>query len=120
MLDTKMFELRDMGTFIPIMGIRMWPTERASEAERYLLRRAGFSNQGQPFVVLLRADTAKMSRGITATYNPYEWQDRTYHTAHKYITDNWDSLKDGQVVCVEFILNERTTPKESESKNGYF
>lgn len=36
------------------------------------------------------------------------------HTAHKYIEENWDALKDGDVVCVEHILGERETPKVSE------
>jgi hypothetical protein len=34
--------------------------------------------------------------------------------AHHHIYEKWDSLEDGDVVDVEFILGETTKPKLSE------
>lgn len=121
----KAFEIRDRGTFIPAMGILMVPTVLTSlsgpggaedwgpnEAERYLLRRAGFAD-GQ-LVVLVRMECSGTDRH--ATYDPFAWgqNPRTFFVAHRYIQENWDELQSGAVICVEHILGERETPKESE------
>jgi len=49
-----------------------------------------------------------------ASADPYFWGDRTFTTAHFYITQEWAQLTSGDVVDVEFILGERTEPKLSE------
>ena len=38
-METKLFEIRDAATFIPIMAVRFTP---AGEAEQFLLARAGY------------------------------------------------------------------------------
>lgn len=121
MIVAKLFELRDSATFIPILAVRMEEIpdqcHGTTDAERYLMRRCGYPetgllgfSEGPPSVVLQRADGSGKS-----TSDPYEWHDRTFRTAHNYILENWDKLKDGQVICVEFILGERKEPKRSES-----
>jgi hypothetical protein len=36
------------------------------------------------------------------------------YTAHKYLQENWDSVQNGQVLDVEYILGETDSPKISE------
>ncbi len=115
----KPFEIRDKGTFIPAMGILMVPADNklanlideVADKERYLLRRAGF-DFAEPSVVLVRMECAGTDRN--ATYDPYSWGERTWQTAHLYIQNHWNELESAVVICVEHILGERETPKESE------
>jgi hypothetical protein len=36
------------------------------------------------------------------------------YVAHKHISENFDRLESGSVVCVEHLLGERPEPKTSE------
>jgi hypothetical protein len=103
----KALELRDEGTFIPILCVDMQP---ANEGQRYLLRRCGYSCDGRPNIILTRLD----GDGHPATNDPYYWGGRTYPVAHEWIIEHWHELKDGDVVDVQFILGETTHPKRSE------
>ena len=107
-MKTKALEIRDSGTLIAALAVDMNPTQN-NAAQRALLRRCGYACDGEPNVILTRLD----GNG-KATNDPYEWGDRTMATAHFWIIEHWDELDDGSVVCVEFILGERTTPKTSE------
>lgn len=49
-----------------------------------------------------------------STCDPFDWNDRTMHTAHEWITKHFHTLKNGDVVDVEFILGETKVPKRSE------
>lgn len=107
-MQTKILELRDKATFIPVVAIDMNPT--SDSRELYLLRRAGYSCDAHPIILLTRADG-----GATAEYDPFSWsQSRTWRTAHLWITDHWRELDNGDVVDVEFILGETTERKLSE------
>ena len=103
---TKALELRDSGTFIPILAVDMNP---GNEAERYLLRRCGYPCDGEPNIIITRLD----GNG-KATNDPYAWGGRTYPVAHDWIIKNWRQLMDGDVVDVEFILGEKPEKKISE------
>ena len=105
-MKAKALEVRDKGTFIPVLAVDINPTE---EAQRYLLRRCGYACDGVPNIVLTRLD----GNGV-ATNDPYTWGGRTYPIAHNYIINNWDKLQNGDVVDVEFILGETLKPKVSE------
>ena len=115
----KAFELRDRGTFIPCLAVKMVPYPEGktetwdNEAERYLLRRAGYGFV-IPCVVLCRMEASGVDRN--ATYDPFAWGGgtRTYQIAHQYIIDHFDELESGAVVDVEFLLGETTQPKVSE------
>ena len=111
----KAIEIRDRGTFIPALAVKMVPARDVyeHEPERYLLRRAGYGFVN-PCVVLCRMDANGGPRN--ASYDPYGWgvEDRTFQVAHLYITDHFDELESGAVVDVEFILKETTEPKKSE------
>jgi hypothetical protein len=101
-METKLFEIRDRGTFVPAMAIRV------SGADGYLMRRAGFDS---PMVYLVMLATEK------CRYDPYNWDNmRTMGNAHNFIQAQWDTLTTGDVVDVEFILGETLEPKQSEEK----
>lgn len=105
-MRVKAFELRDAATFIPVMAIQM-TTDEANVRESWLLRRAGYG--GIDCVMLV-----DMRGGRKAEYDHYSWNDRTFQTAHAYIIQNFDSMLDGEVICVEFLLGEREQPKTTE------
>lgn len=112
---TKALEIRDRGTFIPVIAIKMVPSglEENYDCEHFLLRRSGYGFD-DPCVVLCRMECSGVDRN--ATYDPYSWGGgtRTYQVAHQYIIDHFDELKSGDVVDVEFILEETSKPKISE------
>ena len=91
----------------PSAGEHFTPAE--IEGQRYLLRRCGYPCDGRPNVIL-----TKLCGEGKATNDCYEWGDRTYATAHRYIIEHWDELRDGDVVDVSFILGETAAPKVSE------
>lgn len=112
-MKTKLFEIRDRGTFMPAMATQA----RSSELkEIYLLRSSGFSNSN-PLIILHFLELNETH------YSAYHWEDRTRFHAHQYIQVNWERLKSGDVIDVEFILGETTEPKLSqrlEEIGGYY
>lgn len=105
-METKILEVRDRMTFIAVLAIKTTPT---NDEQRYYLRRSGWSESFDD-VLLMRLD----AQDGRVTGDPYDQAGRTMHEAHKYIRQNFDTLKDGDVVDVEFILGETSAPKESE------
>lgn len=105
-MKTKALELRDKGTFIPLLAVDMNPD---CDPQRYLLRRCGYPCDGRPNVLVTH-----LSADAKASNDPFSWGGRTYPVAHKWIIENWDSLSDGDVVDVEFILGETKIRKLSE------
>lgn len=107
MIETKIFEVRDRGTFAPVMAVRLTSTIMA---EIYLLRRSGFSisTKYSPQILLVRMGDS------TAEFSEFDWTSRTLRTAHRHIRENWDQLETGSVVDVEFILGEAPAQKLSE------
>ncbi len=94
----KHFEIRDRATFIPCFAFDV-------VGDSYLTRMAGYGDRCIMF--------GNLSGGV-ASYDSNHWKDRTYYIAHKYIEDHWDSLNDGDVIDVEYILGESKTPKISQ------
>ena len=111
-MECKTFEIRDRHTFIPALAVRLNPT---CEEDRYLLARAGFGQtpdvQGE-YVCLWHMDGGN---GLM-TCDEYDWKNRTMQVAHAHAKKNWDSLRSGDVIDVEFILGETSTAKQSESR----
>jgi hypothetical protein len=110
-MEVKLLELRDHGTFIPLLCINMAHADDA--AQRYLMRRVGYPLDGRPNIAIchLRCGYDRI------TNDPYQHQGaaRTYPVAHHWIIDHWDELKNGSVVDVRFILGETPEPCLSES-----
>ena len=107
-MEVKCLEIRDAGTFMPVIAIR--PVAQ-NEAQRYLLRRDGYSGAADEHCIIL---IKTQCRGVA--YDPYDWPEnpRTMHHAHKWIAKQWALLSDGDVIDVEFLLEETAKPKISE------
>jgi len=111
-MTTKTIELRDKGTFIPMLAIKLEP---GNEADRYLLSRAGYGvaaeDQGK-YILLARIEGGNLA----FHYSPHEWPNRrTFGVAHEWIIEHFDEIESGAVVDVEFILGETGQPKISEA-----
>jgi hypothetical protein len=119
MIETKLFEIRDRATFIPVIASLMevsgtW--NDAALAEDYLLRRCGF----RPTTNLIWMSRIQ-SHPEPASYAPYDLGGgpRTIYVAHDYIRTHWAELRSGAVIDVEFILGETDAPKRSEREEEY-
>jgi hypothetical protein len=109
-MEVKCLEIRDKATFCPVICIRPVPE---NDAQRYLLARDGYViDEFSECVILIKPQC----RGVS--YDPYNWGDRTFKTAHSWIEEYWDDLEDGDVVDVEFILCETAEKKRSERFGG--
>lgn len=112
-MTTKLFELRDEGTFIPVIAVQLNPR---NEQERYLCARSGYGRtpEAQRGYVLL----APLQGGHRLTYDPFghESRGRTVRTAHQYIIEHFDELDTGSVIDVEVLLGLRAEPKLSEAR----
>jgi hypothetical protein len=131
-MTTKIIEIRDSGTFIPALAIRLGsPNER----ERYLLARSGFGRTMEDqseYIVLCKINGGEPCE---CHIDPFAWgrNPRTMFVAHLYLLnrpgelaadrtlervpekhDGFDSLPQGVVVDVEYILGMRANPKEPE------
>lgn len=107
-MEIKILELRDSATFIPVICIR--PVAE-NESQLYLLRRDGYRGDASECCIIM---IDAQCRGVA--YDCYDWKDRrTKGTAHNFIAEHWQELKDGDVVDVQFILGETEKPKISES-----
>lgn len=107
-MKTKLLEVRDRMTFIPVLCIDV--NEDVSVLRSYLLRRCGYACDGHPNIVMTRLS----ADGTPCWSDPYGWADRTFVVAHNYIIEHWHEIDDGGVVDVEFILGETAAPKVSE------
>lgn len=103
-MEIKFFEVRDSATCIPVMCTKL---EGDNQAQRAILRRAGFLI-AIPCILYVHLQSSRSNWDI------YAWSDRTNHTAHNFIKVYWDSLTDGEVIDVEYILGETKVKKTSE------
>ena len=102
----KFLEIRDRATYVGVYAFKINPKNMPSIK---IVRRAGFGPQ-QPYIMLGRLD------GNTCTYSPHEHNSpRTMKVAHLHLIENWDAIKSGDVIDIEFILGETSVKKESEN-----
>lgn len=104
-LDSKVLEVRDSGTHIPVLAIRMMAKNGIQKY--YIHGRCGYPSDGSCISVVSLDD-------CDGNCDPYRWDNRTMANAHNYIYEHFDELSDGDVVDVEFILGEMPTKKVSE------
>jgi hypothetical protein len=120
-METKLFELRDRGTFIPLLCIKPGaealhktgcddsPCTCGAAFIAKMAWRYGYKDN--PAIIVVHMGNP--DRG--AHSDPYAWSDRTFQTAHQWIKRHWDEIQSGHVVDVEFILGETLEPKASEA-----
>ena len=109
-MTCKTIEIRDRGTFVPVLLVRLDPTD---ERDRWLLARAGFGTtpEAQGAYVLF------INLVKDAPYDPFgHGPARTFQVAHRHVLEDFDALTNGQVLDVEFLLGETTAPKVSEAE----
>lgn len=107
-MTVKVVEIRDRGTLVPALAVRLDVTE---EKERRLLKHAGYGDNPETYVLLIRL--------TDAPYSPFaHGAARTLNVAHNYLIENFDKVEHGGVICVEHLLGERETPKTSEVNVG--
>ena len=106
-MQTKLFEIRDRDTFIPVMAIAF------SGGDHPLLRQAGYG-RGTPYVIVI-----KLTGGVEEAHDSaFGWPNRrTMTNAHLYIEKEWDTLVDGDVIDVEFILGETSVKKTPQGSS---
>jgi hypothetical protein len=109
MIESRVLEVRDEGTFIGVLAIRMLGV---NPVQQYYFRRAGYPADGSSIMLMMLSDGK-------ATNDPYSWGDlqmgpRTLPVAHNWIIDHYDELSDGDVVDVQVLLKETSSPKVSE------
>lgn len=137
-MEVKLFEVRDEGTFIPVMATNMNPPSldeigkwtisslKICYRERYLLHHAGFAD-GRPPHAYPPGEcdiTLQSLHKGPSTYNAFDWargedgchKSRTMFEAHKYIIEHWSELTSGDVIDVQFIIGETNKPKVSEQE----
>jgi hypothetical protein len=110
MLTTKMIEIRDSGTFIPVIATKM---VSISPDERYLLVHAGYG-EDEPLILITEIDG---SSDLISHYDPDEWaweSNLTLSQAHKYIAEHFDEIPNCGVVDVEYIRGDRAQPKQPQ------
>lgn len=115
-METKLFEVRDRGTFIPAICIRLIPLDYE---ERYLIAMSGYGlqpkKQGE---YILMGKLNELHFRHSPVDHPGFPVVRTMGTAHHHIQKHWDDLKSGDVIDVEFILGETFEKKESQRLEG--
>jgi hypothetical protein len=116
--DTKILEIRDRGTCIMCMAAKF---SKVTPWESWAIARTGFGGDAEArewYVLLWPMDGGCRQ----ATTDPFEWLDsRTLHEAHIYLRDHadWDFIKSGSVIDVEFIRGDTDSPKCSEYEETY-
>lgn len=127
-MQTKLLEVRDRLTMIPVMATLMVPTEDVTPnqernwspqlvtevqflhaTERRFLRHCGYTNPDHPPVMLTH-----LAGGHKAECDPYAWGDRTWQAAHAHIERHFHELDHGAVVDVRVILGEASEPAPAE------
>lgn len=107
-LNSKIFEIRDRGTLLPVMATLVSNTSGENYMENNLMLRAGYGNSGMVILTILESGESRN--------DPFKWNDgcRTIKEAHWYINNNFYKLNSGDVIDVEYILGESDTQKVSE------
>jgi len=109
-MEIKQVEIRDRGTFIPALAIRV------SRSDGWLIGTAGFGEE--PTVILLKLQTGE------GHFDAYDWKEstgaRTMTRAHEHLQFNWDEIPNEGMVDVRRLRGETETdaPSERESRTS--
>lgn len=109
---TKLLEIRDTGTLIPVLAVRLCAS---CEAERWMLAHCGYggtvAEQSQYIAVWPLAGGRQV---CTTDFFGHTVAGRTMVVAHDYINRHFDELESGAVVDVQFILGATPAPAKSD------
>ena len=103
----KLFEIRDEGTLIVALAVKLSPS---CQVEQRCLARAGYARGGNDVWL------TKISGGYgKGTSDPFRHGlGRTMRFAHKTIEKQFDRLDTGAVVDVHYMLGETPEPCKSD------
>ena len=106
MMEIKFVEIRDTGTCIPAMAVRLVPSDPVSAA---YIDRTGYS-LSNPSVLLCKLQTGE---------SHIDWDDwgnggRSVGLCHQYIALTWSKITSGQVVDWRVIANEMDASRTPE------
>lgn len=108
-METKMFEVRDDGTLIPVLVVKY---EVHDKKDLRFFERGGVDIRSivsiPPVIQVTMLTTMETERSAGA------WKGRTMRVAHRFIQEKWYELENYAVIDVEFILGETQTSKSSE------
>lgn len=105
-METKILEIRDRATCIPIMAARPSVAVCRTAREFAIVSRAGFKHAGPVIVCKLSSGDCQLA--------PEAWGDRTMSTAHLFIRNHWEEIESGETVDVPLILGESDKPMGSD------
>lgn len=111
-METKLFEIRDRMTFIPVICIKLVGTDAD---EKYLLAAAGYDPREEVrkwYILMAKLD--QLNFVDHPNCHPGWPVVRTLPAAHHYIIKHWEELRSGEVIDVEYISGESTKPKPSQ------
>lgn len=111
-MEVKLFELRDDGTFIPLLCIKPQGVGQHEIPHPFIEKMAWrYGYRGARSVIVLHMGVPE--RGCHS--DPYAWGDRTFRAAHHHVESLWDELKTGDLIDVRVVLGETTEPCKSEA-----
>lgn len=106
-MNNKIFEIKERNAFVLVLCTELSSTNAYQHSA---LGRCGYDVTELPApIIMARLD----GTGRSLSYPP-DWRDRTFQAAHKHIYENWNKLKEGDIIDVEFIHGEVVTRKEAE------
>ena len=104
-LEIKFVEVVDIATCIPCLLLKGNPSNMDNR-QSWVWERGGWGDtQG---IYLLPIQSPELTR-----YDAYSYKDRTFKTVLLHAQENWNTINDGDVIDVEFVLGEKSAPKES-------
>ena len=108
----KYLEIRDRGTCIIALAFKFESAGNPKAARMLSAAGYGLSAYEQENYVMLM----NISGGnCEAHTDEFKWSNyRTMTTAHQYIIGNYESLKTGDLIDVQYILGETDKPKASD------
>lgn len=103
-MKTKVFEVRDSATLLPVLAVKM---EGHTEKEKKIVGRGGFASYHILVTDLENKET---------NHDPFAWDNSTMKTIHQYLIQHFDEVENTDVIDAEFIRGESQQPKSSEIK----
>ena len=104
-LEIKFVEVVDIATCIPCLLLKGKP-DNMDNRQSWIWERGGWGDTEG--IYLMPIQTPELTK-----YDPYDYKDRTFKTVLLHAQQNWNTINDGDVIDVEFVLGEKSAPKES-------
>lgn len=105
-MEMKCIEIRDEGTCIPALAVRMISTDLITD--KYLWRCGYPRGVMHPTIVLMRLMDQE------AHSDPYDWGSNTMRWAHKELLENWEKYSNGKVLDVRTVRDPSIPPATPE------